>query len=390
MRKIIPSALLLLAAASVCGAAPAASDQPASAKAQATIDKALDYLKAQQKPDGSWQGPSDPPAMTAIVLKCFAQEPKYGPGADFVKKGYAKLLTFQVEEGGIYKEALAVYNTAIAISALAAAQPEYRDRMDRAVAYLKSLQWTDTIAGLPKGETVKDEKDVRFGGWGYGHSSRPDGSNVNLAMDALHDAGLKPGDKAYENAVKFVTRLQNNSETNDQPWAGNDGGFIYTAAGAAPSSPAGEYKDASGHTLYRSYGSMTYAGLKSMIYAGLSKDDPRVKAAMGWVRNNWTLDENPGMRLGNPEDAKFGLYYYYLTMARALHAYGEPAITDDKGAKHDWRAELIDKLASLQHDDGSFVGDKRWMESNPILVTSYAVQALQEARADLAERPAGK
>ena len=28
---------------------------------------------------------------------------------------------------------------------------------------------------------------------------------------------------------------------------------------------------------------MTYAGLKSMIYAGLTKEDPRVKAAMGYT-----------------------------------------------------------------------------------------------------------
>ena len=47
--------------------------------------------------------------------------------------------------------------------------------------------------------------------------------------------------------------------------------------------------------MLRSYGSMTYAGLKSMIYAGLSHDDPRVKAAWEWIGRNFTVDENPGM-----------------------------------------------------------------------------------------------
>jgi len=43
--------------------------------------------------------------------------------------------------------------------------------------------------------------------------------------------GLKPGDPAYENALKFITRDQNNSETNkDAKWAGDDGGFIYSPA----------------------------------------------------------------------------------------------------------------------------------------------------------------
>ena len=40
---------------------------------------------------------------------------------------------------------------------------------------------------------------------------------------------------------------------------------------------------------------MTYAGLKSFLYAGVGKDDPRVKAAIEWVRKHYTLDENPNM-----------------------------------------------------------------------------------------------
>jgi hypothetical protein len=55
---------------------------------------------------------------------------------------------------------------------------------------------------------------------------------------------------------------------------------------------------------------------------------------------------------------------------------------------HDWRVELIEKLASLQKPDGSWVGDKRWMEDHPVIVTSYCVMALQEIQRDLAEHPA--
>jgi len=33
---------------------------------------------------------------------------------------------------------------------------------------------------------------------------------------------------------------------------------------------------------------MTYSGLKSMIYAGLTKDDPRVKGRIGWIRKTTT------------------------------------------------------------------------------------------------------
>ena len=63
----------------------------------------------------------------------------------------------------------------------------------------------------------------------------------------------------------------------------------------------------------RSYGSMTYAGLKSMIYCGAGPEDPRVKAATKWIKDHYTLAENPGM-------GQQGLYYYYQTMSKALAA----------------------------------------------------------------------
>jgi len=202
----------------------------------------------------------------------------------------------------------------------------------------------------------------------------------------LHDAGLKPDDPAFQEALKFATRSQNLSETNDQVWAGNDGGFVYTAADNG-NSAAGEYVGPNGKRMLRSYGSMTYAGLKSMIYAGLSHDDSRVKAAWDWISKNFTVEENPGMSAAGPENAKGGLYYYYYTMARALEAYGQPVIIDPQNAKHDWRVALIDAIATQQKDDGSFLGQRKWMEDNPILVTAYVVQALEIAKKDLQARP---
>src|SRR5439155_6532575 len=97
---------------------------------------------------------------------------------------------------------------------------------------------------------------------------------------------------------------------------------------------------------------------------------------------------NPAMREAGPERAKQGQYYYLYVFAHALRAYGEPVITDAQGVAHDWRIELIQKAASLQRKDGSWTGEKRWMEGNPVLATAYVVMALEEARDDLAEHPA--
>ena len=370
----------------------AESQGEAATKAQAMVERGLDFLKTQQQPDGGWQQANEPPAITAIAIKAFVQDPKYKGDEPFLQKAFAKLLSYQGADGSISDDNLATYNTAIALSALGESKnPQYKAAMEKALGYLRRIQWVDKIEGVPANMKVP-ESDPNYGGFGYGtKGKRADMSNLQVALDALHDAGLKPDDPAYQAALKFVTRAQNNSETNPgQKWASDDGGFIYAVADGG-SSKAGEYVGPNGQKMFRSYGSMTYAGLKSMIYAGLSHEDPRVKAAWKWITNNWTLDENPGIRYGDPNNPKGGddgLFYYYHTLARALHAYGDPVITDSKGVKHDWRAELIDKLATQQQQDGHWTGLQKWMENKPTLSTAYAVLAAEEAQQDLKEHPA--
>lgn len=254
-----------------------ATTQPSapSDKAETSIEKGLLYLKAHQNPDFGWQQASDPPAMTALALKAFMQNSHYDPENPFLDKGFAKLLSYQKSDGSISADLLATYNTAIAISAIAVSkEAEYKDQLDKAVKYLRDLQWTDQIEGLPQQSKKVDPSNANYGGFGYGRQGRADDSNTNIALDALKDAGMKSDDPAFQAALKFVTRCQNNSETNDQKWATDDGGFVYFPADGG-GSPAGEYTGPDGRKLLRSYGSMTYAGLKSMMYAGLTKDDPR-------------------------------------------------------------------------------------------------------------------
>jgi squalene-hopene/tetraprenyl-beta-curcumene cyclase len=374
-------------AADAPATAPSATPQDSVQLAQSTADKALNYLKSQQKPDFSWQTEADPLGLTALVQRAFLSDEKYDADQPFLDKSFDKLLSFQGPDGVFDNNTgLVVYNTAIVISALGVSQEaEYREAMFKAVAYLRTRQWSDRILGVPDNLHVPDT-DPRYGGFGYGKRQRSDLSNTQMALDALHDAGVSPQDPAFQTALKFASRCQNFSETNDQPWAGNDGGFIYTPANGG-NSAAGEYIYG-GRRMLRSYGSMTYAGLKSMIYAGVSHDDPRVKAAWGWITSNFTVDENPGMSASGPENAQGGLFYYFYTMARALNVYGQPVIVDPQGHKHDWRVELIQKLATLQKDDGSFVGQPKWMESNPVLVTAYTVIALETAKNDLKQHPA--
>src|SRR5215203_3713692 len=235
MKNVLRSLVITLIATSSALAADASSN------VQSTLDKAQKFLVAQQQPDGGWQrSPQEPPGITALVVQGLARDPNYGPSNPVVKKGYEKLLSYQQPDGGIYKDMLQTYNTAIAVSALSAAEDSStKAARDKAVEYLRKTQWTEGYVG-PKGEEAKDKSNSFYGGWGYGRHSRPDLSNAHFAVQAVHDAGLKPGDKAYEAAMVFISRCQNLSETNDQPWASNDGGFVYSAAGGGDSE-AGEY-----------------------------------------------------------------------------------------------------------------------------------------------------
>jgi squalene-hopene/tetraprenyl-beta-curcumene cyclase len=331
------------------------------------VDRALSSFEKAQKKDGSWE---ESPAITALVLKCFFDSPARLRAADHppLARGLAYLEGTAHPDGSIYDKDLPVYNTALAVLALRAAQnADYEPLIQRARDYLVSVQ-------ADEGKGV-ESADPAYGGFGYGGGSRPDLSNLSMAVDALRDAGLPEDSPVWKRVVTFVSRCQNNTSTNDAAGVGklsqvvatDDGGFFYSPT----ESKAGELQLPNGKLGYKSYGSMTYAGLKSFIYAHLSKDDPRVEAALRWVRSHYTLEENPEM-------GAEGLYYYYHTFAKALSTYGEDVIVDASGTGHPWRVDLARKLLSLQRADGSWQNaNPRWWESNPVLVTSYAVLALE-------------
>jgi len=353
------------------GREPVGRDRSLLLESRAAVLRALRYLRSRQAADGSW---CDDPAITALVVTAMLGSGQEGFGAtsDTVARALAFVRRFARPDGGIYDRLYPSYTTSICLMALVAAHlPQDRELVSRAGRFLLGLQ-ADEAEGISP-----DAPD--YGGWGYeprgeadaGH--RADLSNTQMALEAVRAlqravdeesaAGTARGrqtheaaELAFDKAVRFLQKCQN-----------DDGGFIYRPGQSkAGADPAGGL---------RSYGSMTYAGLKSMIHARLSRDDPRVRAAYEWARLHWTVTENPGLR-------DQGLFYYYQTMARALNVYGQELITDQHGQPHDWRAELVGHLLKIQRADGSWVNaNGRWMEGIPELVTAYAVLALEHATA---------
>lgn len=344
------------------------------------------FLTKSAVSEGRWGMPDRPdPGITAMVVGALQTLPEPRP-ADVqahIDAGLAWLVELQREDGSIHAGQLANYVTSAAVLALAGTTGEQRAELqpviERARKFLQGLQ-ADEGEGYTEG-------DRYYGGIGYGGDERPDLSNLQMALEALAASGLESDDPTFSKALSFLERCQNRSESNDVRISegsaviasGDDGGAGYMPG----DSKAGFVELDDGTLVPRSYGSMTYALLKCYVFAGLPADDPRLRAAWEWCQQNYTLDVNPGFGASSdPRAAYQGLFYYFLTMARALDAYGEQTLVDGAGNEHAWRNELCGRLVVMQSKiDGSWTNHNasRWLEGNPLLATAYALQALGAA-----------
>jgi squalene-hopene/tetraprenyl-beta-curcumene cyclase len=325
-------------------------------KLMESLARGAQYLRQNQQADGTWE---KNPGITGLAVTSVLRQtgvdharslPEVTKALDYLK-GLAK------PDGGVYEKDLPHYMTAVSMMALI----EGGRAGDKAVIE-KGREYLTTNL-LDESEGV-NPSDIWYGGMGYGSAPRPnrraDLISTEYALRALKEASLPGDNAAWDKAIKFLQRTQNNSETNDQKWAANDGGFVYY--------PGFSYHTEGGT---KSYGSVTYAGLLSYTYANLKKQDPRVQAALKWIRENYTVDENPGM-------GQKTVYYYYMVFAKALQAVDEPVIVDARGQRHNWREELGRKILTLQHPEGYWVNEvKDEWQDNKVLVTAFTMATIE-------------
>jgi squalene-hopene/tetraprenyl-beta-curcumene cyclase len=379
-RRIQTALLCFLMAASLrAGPPPPALVNPPDVsfrkEVQHAIDLGLQWLQANQNSNG-WWSTADHPALTALALSAFMGEPSGAlrahptPG---ILRGYKFVTDHARPDGSICAKGLANYNTALCVMGLLAAQnPAYDPILRNARHWLLTQQ-------VDLGEKGKMDSPYN-GGVGYGESgTHSDMNNTMTALEALYYskaldrdqplAGAKDLDWAA--ALHFIQSCQDLPAYNQQPWVTDDptfkGAFVYEPGRAT----TGTATNAQGRLPLRCYGSISYAGMLSYIYSDLKPDDPRVTAVYGWLRDNFTVDENPGL-------GQQGLYYYLHLMTKALTLYGADRLPLKDGRTLDWRREVAMKLINLQKADGSWANaNGRWWEHDPALVTSYSVMSLE-------------
>lgn len=374
------AALLILSLATILGSrAKAANPALDRAALQAAIDRGIAYLETKQDPgSGAWSQ-ADFPALTALPVAAIMRNParKAAEIPASASRGYEFILSNRKPDGGIYGKGMGTYNTALCLDALTL-HPEARTKLSDALRECRRF-----LIGEQTNLEKPGVADSPFdGGIGYGgNPPHSDLSNTHFCLEALYHSkqiledtpgGPGPYKLDWDAAITFVSRCQNLEGSNDLPnikvTDQNRGGFAY----APGTSKAGEEEKTDTQVALRSYGSMTYAGLLSFIYADLKPNDRRVAAALKWLTDNYTVNENPFMEAQ-------GLFYYYHTMAKALALAGIENIPLKSGTQANWRKDLAAKLLSLQKPDGSWVNDgsKRWWEDDPVLVTCYAVLSLE-------------
>ena len=353
----------------------------------ALASKAQAWLLQQQEEDGSFlPGDRFKLGITTVVARSLLEnglagdDPRVTKASDFIR-------SFIQPDGGIYnpEEGLANYTTSLGLQVLVAANTISDDERKAAQNYLLGLQ-------------NLDENSATYGGIGYGQAGKgsEDLSNTAMAIEALVKSGVSPDHPGLKRALEFVTRTQNLSSHNDQAWAGEDGGAVYSPDS---SMARGSFRSESGQvaekektdgdtpTKLNSYGSMTYAMITSYIYLDLTPEDPRLKAALGWVSNNYQFAANPGMPAGQERE---GLFYYYQAMAKTFDILEKAELTLPDGSKADWRSDLyhaLNERATHLGETGTiWINDMpRWAEGIPHLTTAYVLGVLARIEKGLGE-----
>jgi hypothetical protein len=379
--------------------AGAESDLELVAEIDAAVAKGVEFLAAKQSPDGAWRSHTYAPfkegdALSPLVMTALLRVALDDRAKEPCQRGMQYLVklskrTFE-DKDGIRSLAYPIYTAANTTIAL--------HHYHRPEGEPIRAKWQDAIRDLQFSEKQGWEKDVRYGGWGYGSHVPKQGSPIGppdepnlsatrFAVVALSAVGGNyESDSSIRKASAFIARCHNyritDKNRNDAFFVDDetgDGGFFFLPTDLARNKAGAQKNAPSG---IASYGSATADGMwaASLSYNRMLLVNYEYERALNWFHKHLDVNQVPGQYSADREGIRNGVYYYYMAaLAQGLTLSGISPTSKE------WAARLRTALLQRQRDDGSWkneVVDQR--EDDPIVATALAIQALTACRKQFA------
>jgi hypothetical protein len=272
--------------------------------------KALQWLKAHQRPDGAWDG-TDRAAMTGLALLTFlahGETPGSSEFGDPVKRAISYLLDSQQADGSFSKN---VYAHAIAMTAIGEASAMTRimvlgEATDRGLVVI-----------------LRGQQDSGGYDYGYGKGGRSDTSVTGWQLQAMKsavlagrtDARLTP---AIRRGIDFLK---------SQAWAGDGSGFVYASTPGQPTGSGGTW-------------TMTAVGSLCLSLLGHQEQGGLIRQGLKRLALSY-----PPWEAVDQKKPVYG--WYYATQAK-FHAGGREWA--------EWNRHFARDLMISQKDDGHWEG----------------------------------
>ncbi len=364
--------------------------------ARRLIRDGVAQIVSARRPDGLWPHYHDTErssvAVSALVAYALRRAEGDAPSGllDDVLEGVAARSNNEGLDDPGFPVRHGVYATALLLSAGSDRLPTAKRA--QLIEALSAMQVTEARGVGPV--------DWHYGGWSY-HDSfergglRTDVSTARYALQALADAGGLTHKTTGRRAALYLDLTQNYAlltEPSDPLYEAElrlrDGGFAFTPrVSKAGSRPLGELAQ-----IGTSYGSATADGLIALLaVCGVDRrsstsdslpTDDRLRAALEWIANSYTLDRVPGFG-DDPVGWGAAMRLYFVSaLAEGLHRAGVWTLVGADSVAHVWSQDVVRRIGELYGRSGRrFVGDSALMhEDRPTLAACFAVIALSAAR----------
>ncbi len=342
-RSLVPFALLLLLAVgpSAAGADPVTLDR---ASVDTAIERGVEYLVDEQRPQGTWGPSGDPLGHTALVaftlLHSGVAEDDGTPAGKKLARAFRYLDRNGPGRAGKRDKPAGTYATSLLLLTFRSrGRASDRPRMQRLTDILCKTQskngqwWYQDKSNQPK--AVGDNSNTQF---------------AMLALGVAHGEGLDVPKATIQRAYDWWLKSPQ-----------TDGGFGYCSGGSLHSA---------------STGSMTAAGIACLAIGRTILEVPAAKAetdARAFLARVFDVKRNHGPAQGKPgqrqrSSGRGWLHYYLWTVERAM-VLAERALL----GKRDWYKEGALRLLETQKKDGS------WRGEHPLYATCFALLFLTRA-----------